>query len=783
MAEKVQLVLRGEKADPTVIVKDQGIGIHPNNFKATIVELGQSDKGQRPYLVGMYGQGGSSTFDKCDYTIIVSRRHPNFREEGQSDEVGWTIVRRKLETRAHVYSFLVDPETGEVPRFEGEIGDAIELYHGTWIAHVGYHGLQGFSNQLITNHAFYTLNFRLDDPLLPWKLGDERAVMRYPTPGARRRTMRGIPYRLGLHPQVSGVGSLEARRRGEETAVRHHISYSHNTGSGSRLHVEWWVVQDERVIDGRRRREHRARGEPYRDRTRRYAQRPITITRGGQMHSTLTGQLFRGRFPEIARSIVVNVDTDDLTFEEGASFFSSTRADLKAASQDLVEQAIRAAIELYEDELREIERERQAEVVAGRSASDEDVIRERLDPLIRAFQSSRTEDGRGASKVRQRVERFRGVEIPTYLKFARNDPLLVYPGVPTHVDLLTDAADKVVRDQHTRFQLRPSSDLIRVAGFQGGSGRWHVRLEPSAELPIGARVNITAMMGRDGIWWREAENSCDVIAQAAPPPYEGTNPPTFVRIRAHGGVAHIGQGGGRITVESDVRDDFLERGGTFDVAAPPGFAVGGLAAPRKGEFRIPLSVPADRAPGRAGQIAVRLTLPNGIQLTDNADLLVIAAPKRGGTTDVVSAPRYYIHDVREMPVADGDKAWSEMAELFESDRAWSAGDVGGYYVTSGDERAIHFYLNVDNGPLRVTERHVARRHSDAGLDALRQYQRTLVCYYLYQLAVADLDQTGTGEQRGYDVYREELMRVNHTLLFAQQEFVSARGLEAVLVDA
>ena len=57
LADQIQVILRGAKELPTIIVRDQRIGIHPRQFHSTIVSLGQSVKGQRPYLIGMYGQG------------------------------------------------------------------------------------------------------------------------------------------------------------------------------------------------------------------------------------------------------------------------------------------------------------------------------------------------------------------------------------------------------------------------------------------------------------------------------------------------------------------------------------------------------------------------------------------------------------------------------------------------------------------------------------------------------------------------------------------------------
>ena len=233
-------------------------------------------------------------------------------------------------------------------------------------------------------------------------------------------------YRINQLPEVSGVGLGEARIRNAAAAVRHHVDYRHDLPGGSKLRVEWWILQDEQVQKGRRRREHRERLRPYTDQSRRYSQRVIAITRGGQTHSALTSNILaRRRLRQVARSIVVQIDTDDLTWEEGASFFASNRADLKDASQRMVEEAINAAIEIYLPELKEIERERETELIAGRSASDEEVIRRHLDPMIQAFQPSQTTSGAATERSRRQRAEFRGREVPTYLRFAGTSPLSV----------------------------------------------------------------------------------------------------------------------------------------------------------------------------------------------------------------------------------------------------------------------------------------------------------------------------------------------------------------------
>lgn len=549
LGQHLVVSLRGQsrRTDPTIEVRDYGLGIHPDDFSDTILALGQSDKGQKPYLIGMYGQGGSSTFDKCEYTIIVSRRHPNHRTDGRSDRVGWTVVRRRLNVRALVYSYLIDPDTKKrsVPSFSGSIGDQVKLNHGTLVAHVGYRGLGGFARQRITNNAYYTLNYRLFDPLLPWTLTDLRQGDR------EARTMRGVPYRVSQLPQVSGIGSLEARSRTDATALRHYTEYRHQLSSGSKLKVEWWILQDEQVQEGRRRRNHVGRLRPYKDPNRRYSRRPVAITRGGQTHAALTtSQTFAKKgLRQLARSIVVQVDTDDMTWEEGASFFASNRADMKTTSQDLVEEAINAAIDLHLDELRAIERERQAELVAGRAASDEDAIRRHLDPMIKAFQRSITTPGKSTGHLGTGDhQQFRGLQKPTFLRFARTKPLPVRPGVPTRIELRTDAADDVVRGRQTEFRVQSDNEGLEIGQVEGGSGRWRVRLFPSADLAVGTRIMLTASMAKTNAWRLETEQPGQVLVEAPTPPYEGNDPPTTFRFRSQNGTVHVRQGGARIGI-------------------------------------------------------------------------------------------------------------------------------------------------------------------------------------------------------------------------------------------
>ena len=70
----------------TLTVVDRGIGIEPTHMKDTILSLNQSNKIQKHYLAGTYGQGGSSTLYFSKYVFISSRAFG-------TDRIGFTVVR------------------------------------------------------------------------------------------------------------------------------------------------------------------------------------------------------------------------------------------------------------------------------------------------------------------------------------------------------------------------------------------------------------------------------------------------------------------------------------------------------------------------------------------------------------------------------------------------------------------------------------------------------------------------------------------------------------------
>ncbi len=104
-----------KSSKPTFDIVDQGMGIRGNDFPGTILSINAGNKisSDRGYLIGAFGQGGSTSIPFTSSTIIVSK---------QDGHYWFTIIKavdlRELKTTAYVY-LTID---GCVPEaeYEGE---------------------------------------------------------------------------------------------------------------------------------------------------------------------------------------------------------------------------------------------------------------------------------------------------------------------------------------------------------------------------------------------------------------------------------------------------------------------------------------------------------------------------------------------------------------------------------------------------------------------------------------------------------------------------------------
>ncbi len=135
----LQLKWDGKAKEFTVIVRDRGIGQTPARMHRTLLSLGSSDKADKPYLIGVFGQGGSSTYAASKYSWIISRRAIDLLN-GEEDGIGFSIIKHIIPRgrRDHYFAYLAAHPNGRVPNLPVAAAQSVGLEHGSWFAHVAY---------------------------------------------------------------------------------------------------------------------------------------------------------------------------------------------------------------------------------------------------------------------------------------------------------------------------------------------------------------------------------------------------------------------------------------------------------------------------------------------------------------------------------------------------------------------------------------------------------------------------------------------------------------------
>jgi hypothetical protein len=186
-ALRIRLLREGRPAEYTIAIEDDGIGQAAEMMHKTLLSLGTSDKVDKPYLIGVFGQGGSSAYAASSFSWILTRRHPQLLD-GAADDVGWTIVKHMFTKgrRDTYFAYLAAHPDGRVPTLPSSAASLIGLKHGTKFTHVNY----DFGKTEPARRLYPALNHLLFNPVLPYEL--------YTGPQRPPDPMYGNGYRLSL---------------------------------------------------------------------------------------------------------------------------------------------------------------------------------------------------------------------------------------------------------------------------------------------------------------------------------------------------------------------------------------------------------------------------------------------------------------------------------------------------------------------------------------------------------------------------------------------------------
>jgi len=439
LAQNLKLILRGKHGAPTVVVQDKAMGIHPDDMPDTILSLANSSKGKKPYLIGAYGHGGSSSYEWCEYTVIICRKEPRLLN-GRQDLVGWTIVKKSAESGARVndYQYLVDA-SGRVPRFVPKLLGSRDFPHGVFVCHIDMRDTGAFGTQPPGLAPFQTLDFRLFDPVMPYLLVEERPEF---IGDASHQGLKG--YKGGWNRALAGSrGRLEGLYSSPEKDRRVEFwnkGYTVQLGGGRTVRINYWVIEDLDVdpVTNIRKNDHKGKAQYLKDGGR-LSQRPCAVTFGGQVHTSLTEKVFRERtLRRVGEATIIHVETDEMG-DAFRGFFGSNRGEPKEQSEKQLEQWIAEALEVHLRDLRRIEYLRQ-EAFLQRSRAQPDIeVRTLLDPMIQEFLKKEMADLK-ETVARHKLPYFKAKQVPTYLTFANpNKVLQLAPGDSVNVVALTNA--------------------------------------------------------------------------------------------------------------------------------------------------------------------------------------------------------------------------------------------------------------------------------------------------------------------------------------------------------
>lgn len=413
----------GRREARTVEVRDQGIGITPDKMPSTILSLNESNKWQKHYLAGTFGQGGSSTFATSAYTLIASRY-------GDHPVVGFTVVKYQdlpadLFKTGH-YVYLVFNKAilqAEIP--------ANEFARGTQAKHFGY-DLSMYSSPVGPNSLYGLLNQTLFDPILPIWL-DSR-VHNY------RRVIKGS--RNALNGAVDEGDDEEGRSK-----LSHNVPMFYVTlGEFGQIGVEYWVLE----------RPSKTKKVP----TAAFVNPrwPIVLTLNGQNHDEMSSILVRkdSELPYLTQRLVLHVDCNLLDPEARRSLFASTReGGRKGIVRDQIEKEV-VRILRSDDELKRLNEEARKE---GAQELDESAGQQMRREVARILQmqgisvseTSGSEAGGSTSdKPKPPPRPPRPVtpiplkEPPTFIRIVwdKDDPITFYPEQRRYVRIETDAESR-----------------------------------------------------------------------------------------------------------------------------------------------------------------------------------------------------------------------------------------------------------------------------------------------------------------------------------------------------
>jgi hypothetical protein len=504
LAQRVSIkILPGSGRERRLVeVRDAGVGLTPDQMPRTILSLSESNKVQKLYLAGAYGQGGSSTFAVSKATLIASRA-------GTSPTVGFTVVRfldlppDQYKIGHYVYLTL----EGKV--LETELPVAA-FPAGTLVKAFGY-DLSSYPSPLGPNSVYGLLNQTLFDPVMPVWLDD--GVQKY------RRVIKGSRNALN--------GAVDEGDEGRGPKLSHNVKLFYVAlGESGRIGIEYWVLE-----------------QPSKENKRPTAafvnpNKPVVLTLHGQSHAELPVALIRknAELPFLAQRLACHIDCNFLSPTAKRSLFVSNREDARRGMvYDLIQQELIKVLR-SDDELVRLNKEAKEE---GLRERDENALRRMRSEVARLLRLQGIEvaeglggqaaEGEGDAPerpVRPRPPRppLQPIELhepPTFIRLVWDPEAAItfYPQQRRYIRIETDANSSYHnpnKPEASRINIIAAGSGMTICGstpLQGG--RMRAIFEGAPDAKAGGEGKIRVELTRTGLPVLSDERPFRIVA---PPP-------------------------------------------------------------------------------------------------------------------------------------------------------------------------------------------------------------------------------------------------------------------------
>lgn len=472
-------------------IQDRGTGITPERMKDTILSLNESNKIQKHYLAGTYGQGGSSTLTFSSIVFIATRAVG-------SNKIGFTVAWYEDlpadEYKTGRYVYLI--ENDDVPVVDAKPED---FAHGTLIRHFGY-DLSTYTASIGPKSLYGALQRIMFDPVLPIRFENKVAGW--------NRTIKGSRNAL------NGAADTGDDDTAKGPALDYHLPmFNLSLGDYGDIGIEYWVLTRPEVKDGKK------TTKPSRNFVD--DAKPIILTHNGQNQGELSGRLLKKEaelpFLQAQGRLIVHVNCDRLSASAKRMLFSSTREHTREGFiQSTIQRELIENLKA-DDELRRLNELARDQSLKDRDDAAEKQIQQQVAKLLRIVgpalvdaggtkgapvpSGSSTKKGGGSRKKPEPIET---KEPPTFVRIVgdKDDAITFFGGQRKYIRIETDANSHYHDPddpQKSRLNIALPSDMTVFGTSPLRGGRMRIGVQCRNEVVINTKGSIRVELYRPGL--------------------------------------------------------------------------------------------------------------------------------------------------------------------------------------------------------------------------------------------------------------------------------------------